>query len=369
MPSQQGNDDGMHIPDGFLDAPTSIGTGLLAVGATALALRQARRELGETGPVLAGLVACFIFAVQMVNFPVGAGTSGHLLGGALAAVLVGPWTGVLVMTTVLLVQALVFADGGLTALGANITVMGVVGVLVGSIVVRAVLAVLPRRPASVVPAAAVAGLLAVPAAALAFVGLYAVGGAAPIPLGTLTTAMLGWHLVIGIGEAVITAAVVSAVVASRPDLVHVARHLVPDLELVDGDGRRTTVRADAPVGRRRAGVTPRFAGGLLATSLLVGGGLSLLASSHPDGLEYVGERLGFGSTAVDSAAASSPLADYSLAWLGDGAGAAVAAGIIGVLLTLALGILLSSLAHRGGAPEEGDDDRSPVGAGATRRDG
>ncbi|WP_313716609.1 energy-coupling factor ABC transporter permease, partial [Arsenicicoccus bolidensis] len=239
----------MHIPDGFLDAPTSIGTGLLAVGATALALRQARRELGETGPVLAGLVACFIFAVQMVNFPVGAGTSGHLLGGALAAVLVGPWTGVLVMTTVLLVQGLVFADGGLTALGANITDMGIVGVLVGYLVARGVLAVLPRRPASVVPAAALGGLVSVPAAALAFTAMYAVGGAAPIPLGSLAAAMIGWHLVIGIGEAVITAAVVSAVVASRPDLVHVARHLVPDLELVDADGRRTTVRADAPAGR------------------------------------------------------------------------------------------------------------------------
>lgn len=372
----------MHIPDGFLDAPTSIGTGLLAVGATALSLRQARRELGDTGPVLAGLVACFIFAVQMVNFPVGAGTSGHLLGGALAAVLVGPWTGVLVMTTVLMVQALVFADGGLTALGANVTVMGVVGVVVGSLVVRGVLAVLPRRPASVVPAAALGGLLSVPAAALAFVVLYAVGGTAPIPLGTLTTAMLGWHLVIGVGEAVITAAVVSAVVASRPDLVHVARHLVPDLQLVDRDGHRTTVRADAPVGRGRARVTPGFAGGLLATSLLVGGGLSLLASSHPDGLEYVGERLGFGASATDSAAASSPLADYSLSLLGHGAVAAIAAGVIGVLLTLAVGVLLSSLAARAtrgsrssravdphASGEAGDHRRRPAEVGATRRDG
>ncbi|AKT50503.1 energy-coupling factor ABC transporter permease [Arsenicicoccus sp. oral taxon 190] len=336
----------MHIPDGFLDAPTSLGTGVLAVGAVGLALRQARKELGETGPVLAGLVACFVFAVQMVNFPVGAGTSGHLLGGALAATLVGPWTGVLVMTTVLLVQGLVFADGGLTALGANVTDMGIVGVLVGYLVVRGVLAVLPRRPGSVVPAAAVGGLLSVPAAALAFTAMYAVGGTAPIPLGRLAAAMLGWHAIIGVGEAVITAAVVAAVVASRPDLVHAARHLVPDLELVDAEGRRTVVRADAPVARRSTRLTPRFAGGLLAASLVVGGGLSLLASSHPDGLEYVGETLGFGSTATDSAAASSPLAGYSLRWLGDGTWGSVVAGILGVLLTLLVGVLLSSMAGR-----------------------
>lgn len=345
----------MHIPDGFLDVPTSVGAGVLSLGAIGLALRKARHELGETGPVLAGLVACFVFAVQMVNFPVGAGTSGHLLGGALAAALVGPWTGVLVMTTVLLVQGLVFADGGLTALGANILDMGVVGVVVGYLVTRAVLAVLPRRPRSVVPAAALGGLASVPAAALAFVGLYAVGGTAPIPLGSLTTAMLGWHAVIGVGEALITGAVLSAVVASRPDLVHVARHLAPTLELVDADGRRVAVPADAP-GPRRTTVGPRATVGLLAASLVVGGGLSLLASSHPDGLEYVGETLGFGGTAVDSATASSPLADYSLSWLGDGPWGTVLAGVLGVLATLAVGYVLTALATR-------RDGRDSVGAG------
>src|SRR3982751_2368753 len=114
----------MHVPDGFLDAPTSIGTGVVAAAAIGVALRGARRELDDRTAPLAGLVAAFVFATQMVNFPVGAGTSGHLLGGALAAALVGPWTGVLVITVVLFVQALLFADGGLTALGTNITLMG-----------------------------------------------------------------------------------------------------------------------------------------------------------------------------------------------------------------------------------------------------
>src|SRR3954449_6723125 len=109
----------MHVPDGFLDAPTSVATGAVAVAAVGVALRGARRELDDRTAPLAGLVAAFVFATQMVNFPVGAGTSGHLLGGALAAALVGPWTGILVITVVLLVQGLLFADGGLTALGTN----------------------------------------------------------------------------------------------------------------------------------------------------------------------------------------------------------------------------------------------------------
>ena len=124
----------MHVPDGFLDAPTSIATGVVAVGGVALALRGARRELDDRTAPMAGLVATFVFAGQMMNFPVAAGTSGHLLGGALAAVLVGPWTAVLCLTTVLLVQGLFMADGGITALGTNITLMGLVGVGVGWLV-------------------------------------------------------------------------------------------------------------------------------------------------------------------------------------------------------------------------------------------
>ncbi len=126
----------MHVPDGFLDAPTSIATGVVAAGAVAVALRKARTELDDRTAPMAGLVASFIFAAQMINFPVGAGTSGHLLGGALAAVLVGPWTGALCISVVLLVQALFMADGGVTAIGTNITLMGIVGCFVGYAVFR-----------------------------------------------------------------------------------------------------------------------------------------------------------------------------------------------------------------------------------------
>ena len=213
----------MHVPDGFLDAPTSVATGVVAAAGVAVALRGARRELDDRTAPMAGLVAAFVFAAQMVNFPVGAGTSGHLLGGALAAVLVGPFTGALCLAVVLLVQGLLFADGGVTALGTNITLFSVVGVGVGWLVFRLLQRVLPKRLSMVAVAAGVAALVSVPVTALAFVGLFAIGGQAPVPLGAVTTAMLGWHVVIGIGEALITGLAVSSVVATRPDLVHGAR--------------------------------------------------------------------------------------------------------------------------------------------------
>lgn len=223
----------MHVPDGFLDAPTSLATGAVAAAGVALALRGARRELDDRTAPMAGLVATFVFAGQMINFPVGAGTSGHLMGGALAAVLVGPWTGLLCVAVVLLVQALFMADGGITALGSNVVLLGVVGVAVGWTVFVAVRALLPRRLSSVAPAAAVGALVSVPVAAAVFTGLFAVGGQAPVQLGAVLTAMLTWHTLIGVGEAAITGLVVASVVAVRPDLVHGARPalVVRELEI------------------------------------------------------------------------------------------------------------------------------------------
>ena len=213
----------MHVPDGFLDAPTSVATGAIAAVGIGIALRGARRELDDRTAPLAGLVATFVFATQMVNFPVGAGTSGHLIGGALAAVLVGPYTALLCMSVVFLVQSLLFADGGITALGTNIFLMGIVTVVVGWAVFRTAQAVLPRRVSSVAPAAAIGALVSVIVASLAFVGLYAVGGTVDIPLDKLTTAMVGVHTLIGIGEALITFLAVGSIAAVRPDLVHGAR--------------------------------------------------------------------------------------------------------------------------------------------------
>jgi cobalt/nickel transport system permease protein len=226
----------MHVPDGFLDAPTSLATGVVAAVGVAVALRGARRELDDRTAPLAGLVATFVFATQMLNFPVAAGTSGHLLGGALAAVLVGPATGLLCMSVVFLVQSLLFADGGVTALGTNILLMGMVTVGVGWLVFRLVQAVLPKRVSMVAPAAAAAALVSVPASALVFVALYEVGGAVDIPLGDLMAAMVGVHTLIGIGEAVITFLAVASITAVRPDLVHGARRVLERRELVVREG-------------------------------------------------------------------------------------------------------------------------------------
>ena len=221
----------MHVPDGFLDAQTSLGTGVIAAAGVAVALRKARHELDDRTAPMAGLVAAFIFAGQMMNFPVGAGTSGHLLGGALAAVLVGPWTGALCISVVLLVQGLFMADGGLTALGTNITLMGLTGVFVGWAVFVVVRGVLPKTVGSIPVAAAIGALVSVPVAATVFALLFAIGGTVPVETGDVLTAMVGWHTLIGIGEAFATGLVVTAVVSTRPDLVYGAKHLVEGREL------------------------------------------------------------------------------------------------------------------------------------------
>lgn len=221
----------MHVPDGFLDAPTSLVTAAVAAAGIGIALKGARRELDDRTAPLAGLVATFVFATQMLNFPVAGGTSGHLMGGALAAVLVGPYTGLLCLTVVLTVQSLLFADGGITALGTNVVLMGLLTVVGGYVVFRAAQLVLPKRLSMVAPAAALGGIASVVLSAAAFVVLYAVGGVVPIPFDTLLTAMVGVHVVIGIGEAVITFLVVSSIVAVRPDLVHGARRVVAVREL------------------------------------------------------------------------------------------------------------------------------------------
>ncbi len=221
----------MHVPDGFLDAPTSLVTAGVAAAGIAVALRGARRELDDRVAPLAGIIATFVFAGQMINFPVAGGTSGHLMGGALTAVLVGPYTGLLCMTVVLVVQALLFADGGITALGTNVVLMGVVAVVTGYAVFRGAQVVLPKRISMVAPAAALGAAASVAMSAAMFVVLYALGGVVPIPFDTLLTAMLGVHLLIGIGEAVITFMVVAGIVSVRPDLVHGARRHLATREL------------------------------------------------------------------------------------------------------------------------------------------
>lgn len=220
----------VHVPDGFINAPVSVAAGAVAAAGVAVCVRGARRELDDRAAPLAGLVAAFIFAAQMLNFPVAAGTSGHLLGGALAAALVGPYTGALCISVVLFLQ-MFFADGGVTALGINITNMALVGVATAYLVMRLLLRVLPKTRTSVLVSVATGAFVSVPAAAGMFTVFFALGGVADVPLSTVAAGMLSVHVVIGLGEAAITAAAVGSVLAVRPDLVFVNRGRRAPLEL------------------------------------------------------------------------------------------------------------------------------------------
>ncbi|WP_214108540.1 energy-coupling factor ABC transporter permease [Acrocarpospora catenulata] len=332
----------MHVPDGFFTASVSVAAGVVAAAGVGVALRNARQELDDRAAPMAGLVAAFIFAVQMLNFPVAAGTSGHLLGGALAAILVGPYTAVLCMAVVLLVQGFFFADGGLTALGVNITLMGIVTAAVAWGVFRLIVRAAPGNRAAVVAGSFVAALVSVPASALTFAALFAVGGTAPIDAGAVAAAMGGVHVLIGIGEGLITAVTVSSVLAVRPDLVYGARGLAKPLVLRTADGEREVapqpVSQPAPEGRP---FRPFLVGAGVVT-LLLAGVVSFFASGDPDGLERVAEDKGFLGQAGEHQFGGFALADY-----GDVGGIPVGvAGVIGVLITLAVGVGVAYLARR-----------------------
>ncbi|MGV9344765.1 energy-coupling factor ABC transporter permease [Streptomyces spiralis] len=327
----------MHVPDGFINAPTSAAAGVVAAGALAVSLRGARRELDERTAPLAGLVAAFIFAVQMLNFPVAAGTSGHLLGGALAAILVGPYTGVLCVSVVLLMQGILFADGGLTALGVNITDMAITTTVVAYAVFRGLVKVLPRRRRSVTVASFAAALLSVPAAAVVFTLIYAVGGTTDVSIGKVATAMIGVHVLIGIGEAAITALTVGAVIAVRPDLVYGARGLQQRLKLrVNGELVDAPAAEPAPVPTAARSHRKLWITGLV-TSLVLAGFVSFYASASPDGLEKVAHDQGIDKKEERHASAGSPLADYGVKDVSDARLSGGLAGVIGVGSTVVVG--------------------------------
>ncbi|HEX2411997.1 MAG TPA: energy-coupling factor ABC transporter permease [Solirubrobacteraceae bacterium] len=208
----------MHIPDGFLANDVAVACAIPAIGAVGYGLRRAEVDLDDRRVPLLGVTAAFVFAAQMLNFPVAGGTSGHFLGAALAAILLGPWLACLVLAVVLFVQAFVFADGGVTALGAAVFNMGVIGgVLVGGLML-AVRKTLPTSRGALLGVAAGGAWLAVMAGAAACSLELAISGT--VPLATVLPAMLAVHAIIGAGEAVITVAAVSAVLATRPDLIH-----------------------------------------------------------------------------------------------------------------------------------------------------
>jgi cobalt/nickel transport system permease protein len=324
----------VHVPDGFFDVPVAAGAGVFAAASVAVCLRGARRELDDRTAPMAGLVAAFIFAVQMLNFPVAAGTSGHLLGGALAAILVGPYTAVLCVAVVLLVQGFFFADGGLTALGVNITLMAVVTTIVGWTVFRLITRGAPQSRRVIVGASFAAALVSVPVAALCFTALFWLGGTAPIQVSSVAIAMGGVHVLIGLGEGLITALTVSSVLAVRPDLVYGARGMSRRLVLRTAEG-------EVPVGEQapaptRSGLRPILVGGGLV-ALLLAGVVSFYASSSPDGLNKVAADKGFNAQEKPQPMAGGPLAGYGVKGVSDERLSSGLAGVAGVGLTVVAG--------------------------------
>jgi len=311
----------MHIPDGFVSGPINVLGGVTAAAVVGVSAWRASREV-EKRPHMVPLLAttaAFVFAAQMLNFPIGGGTSGHFLGAAAVAALLGPWSACLVLTLVLIIQCLGFADGGLTALGTNIVNMGIIGGFGGYLLMRALRAVLPRGRGGYVAAAALASWASVAMAATVCSLELAASGTSPLRL--VLPAMVGTHVVIGIGEALITAAVLSAVVAARPDVL-------PEWS---GVGE---VRA-ARVNTRRAWAL----GGIgLAIALALAVFASPFASSSPDGLEKVAERTGFIESAEDKGVwQNSPLPDYTVPGVKSEGLSTGLAGLAGTAAMFALG--------------------------------
>jgi cobalt/nickel transport system permease protein len=295
----------MHVPDGFLDARTLVATAGLAAVGLGFALREVRRNLPSRRVPLIGLAAAFVFAAQMLNFPVAAGTSGHLIGAALAAVLLGPAAAVVAMSAVLLLQALMFADGGITSLGANVLNLAVIAPLVAWGVFRGVRGIAGAGQQATLLAAGFAAWCSTMAAALACAAQLAASGV--VAWDTVLAAMGSVHMFIGLGEAVITMLIVAVVVRARPELV-------------------MSVEPAVRATRRRSVAF----GAALAIGLMVL--LAPFASTLPDGLEHVAERLGFAGRA--SAASPAPLPDYAFMPLADASPwlATVMAGALGTLV-------------------------------------
>lgn len=209
----------LHIPDGFLNLPIIAVTSIVSIGLIALALNRVQAQYQEKAVPLMGVCAAFVFAAQMINFPIPGGTSGHLLGGTLAGALLGPWAGSLVMTVVFIVQSLMFQDGGLTVLGANIFNMGLIGTFGGYYLYKAIrLAIGRDKLQGVVVGAAVASWMSVVVAAVITAIQLAVSGT--VPFAVALTAMTSWHVLIGIGEALITVVALSSIWRTRPDLFY-----------------------------------------------------------------------------------------------------------------------------------------------------
>lgn len=300
----------LHIPDGFLSPAVSVVGWVLAITAIAYALRQTRGQLGEKQIPLMGVLAAFIFAAQAINFPVAGGTSGHLLGGTLAAIILGPWAAVLIMTSVIAVQALVFQDGGLIALGFNIVNMGIITAFTGHLVYQALKKVMGQNRNSLLIAGAVGAWISVMLGAATTATELALSGSSP--LGVALPAMAGVHALIGIGEALITVGALAFIYATRRDLLAM--------------GEAAPARSNA-----------NWVGVGLVIALVVAV-FSPLASSAPDGLNRVAGDLGFDGRALGPVYETF-LSGYAASFVGNETFSKIVAVGLGTLLVFGIAFL------------------------------
>ena len=261
----------MHVPDGFMNVTMSAATGVISFGTLWAYIRSAKDLIADKFIALTGMMSALIFVLQMINFPIAAGTSGHLLGGALAVIVLGPRLGLICLSVVVIIQSLLFADGGLSALGVNVLNMAIVTSATSWFIVKYWIKFIGKNKTSIVSVSVLAGILSVVFSSIAFTIQYAIGGTISIPVGTVLLAMVTTHFIIGFGEGVITALIITLLIRVRPDLIYA----------YERNGENTTKVS--------------FYGLFIILILL----LSLItpfASSSPDGLESVAEEFGFTQT-------------------------------------------------------------------------
>ena len=261
----------MHVPDGFINAQVSVATGVISLGTLWAYVRNAKNLVADKLIALTGMMSALIFVLQMINFPIAAGTSGHLLGGALAVIVLGPSLGIICISIVVVIQSLLFADGGLSALGVNVLNMAIITSLTGWLTITFWKKLFGDSQFTLISGSVIAGLLSVVFSSIAFVMEYAIGGTVSVPLGSVLIAMISTHLFIGLGEGVITALIISLLLRVRSDLVYANTKKNKSNNLSTSYGIFIVLILSLTL------VTP-------------------YASSSPDGLESVASNFGFEET-------------------------------------------------------------------------
>ena len=261
----------MHVPDGFINAQVSVATGVISLGTLWAYVRNAKNLVADKLIALTGMMSALIFVLQMINFPIAAGTSGHLLGGALAVIVLGPSLGIICISIVVVIQSLLFADGGLSALGVNVLNMAIITSLTGWLTITFWKKLFGDSQFTLISGSVIAGLLSVVFSSIAFVMEYAIGGTVSVPLGSVLIAMISTHLFIGLGEGIITALIISLLLRVRSDLVYANTKKDKSNNLSTSYGIFIVL--------------------ILSLTLI-----TPYASSSPDGLESVASNFGFEET-------------------------------------------------------------------------